>query len=308
MKPFIRVIEVWVPDAAGQNLVFEDGLYGTLDTFAAASKRVTFAPGEGLPGRAWATGNPVVLHQFTHENFRRTEAAHQVGLTSAVAIPIFSGPKLLAVLVFLCGDIDQPSGAIEVWQDDGLSGLSMIDGYYGDLERFEWLSKRIKFPRGRGLPGQVWETLSPRIADMRDSNSFLRTEAAKQENINTVIALPVNANDNRDDIGSVVTFLSSRSTPIARRFEIWKADEASGYLIFNGAITQDQEQIESVDETIRIARGYGAIGQSWEKCIPTIGSGNVHAFNAKANDKYESMLAIPVLHQQQMEYVVVLYI
>jgi len=58
-KTFIQASEVWVPD--GDKLVLGKGNYGDLAEFAAVSGAESFARGEGLPGKAWAEGRPVVL-------------------------------------------------------------------------------------------------------------------------------------------------------------------------------------------------------------------------------------------------------
>lgn len=149
-RTFIEVSEVWVPE--GDQLVLGSGSYGTLDAFAAASGKESFAKGEGLPGKAWAEGRPVVLKEFDGSYFKRTEAAKEVGLTSAVAVPVFNGTVLKAVLVVLCADDDKRTGAIEIWsEDDGL--LTLDDGYYGAAKHFEFVSKHTQFPKGQGLPG-----------------------------------------------------------------------------------------------------------------------------------------------------------
>ena len=60
MKTFIRVVEYWIPDAGGTRLTFGGGLFGEAAVLADASAGLSFARGEGLPGRAWASGRPIV--------------------------------------------------------------------------------------------------------------------------------------------------------------------------------------------------------------------------------------------------------
>lgn len=309
MESFIRVVEVWTPSEDGQKLVFNQGTYGSLQEFSEISQQETFSYGEGLPGSAWKQAGPVVLKIFDETTFLRTEAAHKADLTSGVAIPIFSGETLKAVLVFLCGDAKQPSGAIEVWQDDNISGLALSDGYYGDLERFEWLSKRIKFQRGKGLPGLVWETGQPTIADMVNSSSFLRAKAAEDAGITTSFAIPVNSNQNIDDIGSVITFLSSKSTPIAKRFEIWKPK--NDCLRYEAGIVQDKQTIEKADPERCIKKEEGVLGKTWSHGIPYIttdltsdpATSGVFA----SSRKYSDLLAIPLFSQEELRSVVAFY-
>ncbi|MCU7939658.1 MAG: GAF domain-containing protein [gamma proteobacterium symbiont of Bathyaustriella thionipta] len=312
MHTFIRVIEIWTPSGSGEVLEFNNGCYGPLEEFKNSSMKETFAYGEGLPGSAWKKARPVVLKEFDNTSFLRTEVAHEVGLTSAVAIPIFSGETLKAVIVFLCGDTNELSGAIEVWSDDGLSGLALIDGYYGDLERFEWLSKSIKFPRGRGLPGKVWETTQPLImGDLASSNSFLRSKAAADKGITTSIAIPVNSNEDIEDIGSVVTFLSSKSTPIAKRFEIWTPDEEGNSLQFESGIIQDSEEVEAANPKRCIQKGKGVIGETLLSGIPVMSSeltaDSLPEITTANVDDYTSLLAIPIYYQENLNSVVAFY-
>ncbi len=66
MTAFIRAAEIWVPTPDKSKLVFKDGFYGPLTEFRAASEQMHFKFDEGLPGRAWATGHPVILKEFSN--------------------------------------------------------------------------------------------------------------------------------------------------------------------------------------------------------------------------------------------------
>ena len=89
MKTFIKVTEIWVPNKQRTQLEFGSGLYGGLVEFKAASEQQQFAYNEGLPGKAWAEGRPLVLKEFEQSYFKRTAAAKEAGLTCGIAIPIF---------------------------------------------------------------------------------------------------------------------------------------------------------------------------------------------------------------------------
>src|SRR6516162_6833287 len=103
-RTFVRVAEIWVPTKDGTKLQFLDGLYGSLSGFRAVSEPMRFGFDEGLPGKAWAAGHPIILKRFEGSSFERAEAAKAVGLTCGVAAPVFAGDRLMAVLVLLCGD------------------------------------------------------------------------------------------------------------------------------------------------------------------------------------------------------------
>lgn len=118
MQPFIRVAEVWLPDEGGETLGLGGDLYGDRHAFAAYSRPIRFARGEGLPGKAWAERHPVIMGSFTGTTFRRTEAAAEAGLTSGIAMLIFDRDALRAVVVFLCGLPENYVGAVEAWVND----------------------------------------------------------------------------------------------------------------------------------------------------------------------------------------------
>ena len=55
---YIRVVEVWVPDADGALLVLGSAWYGAAKRFGMKSQQMCFGRGEGLPGQAWEAGRP----------------------------------------------------------------------------------------------------------------------------------------------------------------------------------------------------------------------------------------------------------
>jgi hypothetical protein len=114
VKTFIRTAEIWVLSKDRTQLVFGGGLYGPLDAFGTGSETLRFEFDEGLPGKAWAAGHPVILKDFTASGFERAAAAKAAGLTCAVALPVFAGELLMAVVVFFCGDDDTHVGALEL--------------------------------------------------------------------------------------------------------------------------------------------------------------------------------------------------
>ena len=115
MKTFIRVVELWVPDRARMRLEFGGGLYDEgLSAFKAVSEELHFGYDEGLPGKAWACAHPVILTKFANSYFKRTDQAVAAGLTCGVAVPVFAGEFLQAVLVLFCGDDEAHVGAIEL--------------------------------------------------------------------------------------------------------------------------------------------------------------------------------------------------
>ena len=301
VKTFIQVSEVWVPKDG--RLVLAEGDYGTLDAFAEASRHASFAKGEGLPGKAWADQRPVVLKGFDGSYFKRIEAATEAGLTSAVAIPVFDLDELKAVLVVLCGDDDNRTGAIEIWRESG-DLLMLDDGYYGAAKHFEWISQHTHFPRGQGLPGAVWASLTPIL--MRDLGSgyrFIRADSAGKAGLTTGLGLPVPSPTGEI---SVLTLLSARGTPIARRFEIWDARPArvgktGGAELIDG-ICAREGRLWDEDNPRKAAAWQGHIGRVLGTGLPLAERGGPGLVAG-----YDSIVALPVHLNGHLSHIVAWY-
>ena len=139
MKTFIRVVELWVPDRTRTRLEFGGCLASEeYSEFKAISENALFAYDEGLPGKAWASGHPVILTNFANSYFKRTDEAIEAGLTCGVALPVFAGEFLMAVMVLFCGDDEKHVGAIELWHNDLEKSheMGLVDGYYGTADMF----------------------------------------------------------------------------------------------------------------------------------------------------------------------------
>ncbi len=304
MKTFIKVIEIWIPDKDRTQLEFSSGLYGALTDFKSASKQQHFAYDEGLPGKAWAAGHPIVLTKFEHSFFKRTKAAQKVGLTCGIALPIFSGDFLLAVVVFLCGDDKEHAGAIEVWcnNPDKKDLLHVMDGYYGTLQYFESISRLTNTPKGQGIPGIVWQTGMPALMeDIGKLDDFTRSNDAQQAGITTGLGIPVG---NSDDHIYVLTFLSAKATPIAKRIQLWIPDQQEKLLVCQQGYSKNSNNLAEIFETLTVEKGVGALGRTWLTGMPVI-TGNLEdsVYNPEL-DNLSSMLAIPVIRHGRLKAIV----
>ncbi|UMA66232.1 GAF domain-containing protein [Roseivivax marinus] len=300
-KTFVAVSEVWVPEDGVLRLA--GGHYGALDAFEDASRHSSFGKGDGLPGRAWSEGKPIVLKSFDGSYFKRTDAAREAGLTTAVAVPVFAGAILKAVLVVLCADDQTRTGAIEVWSErEGL--LMLDDGYYGAAKHFEWVSQHTHFPKGQGLPGGVWASGTPTL--MRDLGSgyrFIRADSAGKAGLTTGLGLPVPSPEGET---CVLTLLSARGTPIARRFEIWDARAAKvgsrgGAVLIDGICEREGPLwTDDTQEPPRhVAPWQGVIGRVLGTGAPT-----AEAASAAARHGYSSVVALPIYRGEALAFIV----
>jgi hypothetical protein len=313
MKTFIRVVELWVPDRTRTKLEFGGCLCSEeYSEFKAVSENVLFAYDEGLPGKAWASGHPVILTKFANSYFKRTDEAVEAGLTCGVALPVFAGEFLMAVMVLFCGDDEEHVGAIELWHNDPERSheMGLVDGYYGTADMFEFNSRHTKFPKGFGLPGRTWKAGMPLIIkDLHNSKAFLRWKEASEIGINCGVGIPYTTDN---DQTWVMTFLSAQATPIARRFEIWAPNEARTALEFRSGDCSKNADLTSLYAGKTIGKGEGSIGGAWATGMPAINEhlkldGTIASSLARASGM-EQIVVLPVIEDARLEAVLAWYL
>jgi hypothetical protein len=187
--------------------------------------------------------------------------------------------------------------------------MRLVDGYYGTADMFEFNSRHTRFPRGYGLPGRVWKTGMPVIVkDLFNSKAFLRWEQAVEIGINRGLGIPYPHASGRS---WVMTFLSARDTPIARRFEIWVPDAGLEVLTFHSGDC-DQNTVLATDyEAARIAKGEGTIGRVWSTAIPavraSIADDTSPAGRSATAAGLNAMVAVPITSDNGLKAVVAWY-
>jgi signal transduction histidine kinase/integral membrane sensor domain MASE1 len=97
----LRCVEVWHRPHA------------RVSQFEAASRKLTFEPGVGLPGRVWAGRKPTWIPDVARdENFPREPVAVGEGLHGAFGFPILLGTRVLGVIEFFSHEIRQPDTSL----------------------------------------------------------------------------------------------------------------------------------------------------------------------------------------------------
>jgi PAS domain S-box-containing protein len=108
--------EIWRVDRAGNVLRWENCWYLqtiSVEEFVAASKKIAFSPGIGLPGRVWVSGAPAWIPDIVKDsNFPRASSAAELGLHGAFAFPVKSGEAVVGVLEFFSHEIRQPDESL----------------------------------------------------------------------------------------------------------------------------------------------------------------------------------------------------
>ena len=297
MTSFIKAAEIWLPSSSGRFLTLGEAEYGDLTEFAQSSSEMVFALGEGLPGATWKAQTPLLWTDLTDPHFRRSEQAGRAGISCGLSIPIMAGEFVLAVVVLFFGSEPDLVGAVEIWQqsEENTSELKLLDGYYGELERFEWVSRRLAILKGRGLPGTAWAQERPLImADLGQTNSFLRARNAAECGISVGLAIPVYQPDGRVQ---VVTILSAKGTPIAHQFELWVPDINRESLKFDSGHSQSIEDLNKYYADQRVVRGEDTLGDSWQSGRPILIKG----------DDGPRQLVLPLVRRGVLDAMVRLY-
>jgi PAS domain S-box-containing protein len=81
--------------------------------FDEKTRASTFAPGEGLPGRVWATAAPLWISDLAaDQNFPRIVDVTKDGLRSGFGFPILVGTEVVGVIEFFKREIAQPDKAL----------------------------------------------------------------------------------------------------------------------------------------------------------------------------------------------------
>jgi hypothetical protein len=291
MKSFVRAIEVWRPD--GDLLQRDSGAYGQLAEFENASVELVLRKGQGLPGAAWQTMRPEVWHDLG-PRFVRADSARVAGIGAAVAIPFFHGSELVSVVAFYCGGKDS-EGCIEVWESNGKGELEHADGYYGRLTAFELVSRQCTFPRGVGLPGQVFlEGIPQIIDDLRLSTSFLRAAAARQSGVESGLGIPLYCGG---QIAQVILLLSATATPLARAFEVWLPGEDDRLRRGQAFYMPELDDFREARGELTFGLGEDLLGRVWESGLPFAISSSTRAYpqlSAAREAGIELVLALPI--------------
>jgi len=303
MSSFIRIAEIWVPTADGTLLELRDGLFGAAQGFAAATRSLCFGRSEGLPGQAWEEGRPVLLKNFDSLHAQRAAAAKEAGLSCAVALPVFVGEALKAVLVFFCGSEDARAGAIELWHNNPrvTSDMTLVDGYYGtaSAEALESLSKDTFLPRGTGLPGLAWQRGGAVFMEnLGDSPRFLRGATAAEAGITRGLALPC---PTQTDEAYVMTWLSARGTPLAQRVESWAPDAARAQLERGFGFCETQGPLPTTADAIALSDERHPIARAFQSGVPSISE-------LAGGQAGQSLVAIPVVSDGEVNEVLALYL
>lgn len=97
----LRCSELWCRDHLADSGIVGETRYNS------------FEPGEGLPGRVWASRSSlVVMNVAGDQNYLRREAATHSGLTCAFGVPVEHAGEVMGVLDFICRPMAEPDAPL----------------------------------------------------------------------------------------------------------------------------------------------------------------------------------------------------
>jgi len=116
-----------------------------LGEFLEATRKIMFAPGVGMPGRVWQSGEPEWIRDLaTTKNVVRASVAARVGLHGGFGFPIRSGGVVLGILEAFSHEIREP--------DPGLLQLmGSIGGQIGQFIERKHAEEELKLMSNRLL-------------------------------------------------------------------------------------------------------------------------------------------------------------
>ncbi len=263
-RSLIRAAEIWTLDPDGYLLAFDGGLYGDAREFEAVSRALVFGRGEGLPGRAWEEGQPVLLRSLHGASFRRSKAAARAGLAAAAALPFHHDGQLRAVVVFFFGADAPANVAVEAWQQEPGSAPQWVDGYYGSADH------AIEPAVGR-LADAAWSGASAlRVDGDGARESFLQELVPDAAESVLGIAIPCLGVSGEDYL---LTLIGPSTTPLARRIECWSLDDATQSLQRAYGYAADEGQLRAGASAAEAAVDEALLLDAFATALPALRAG-----------------------------------
>jgi len=110
------------------------------DAFRQVTETTKFVPGVGLPGRVLATGKGAWIRDVTKDsNFPRAHLADEIGVKAGFALPIFIGPKVVAVMEFFAEDaIELDTKLLQVMETIGYLLGRIFERDHAGLKKGEY--------------------------------------------------------------------------------------------------------------------------------------------------------------------------
>ncbi len=131
------------------------------EVFRRITETTTFLPGEGLPGRVFASKQAAwIINVNKDANFPRAKLAEEIGLKAGFAFPILIGPKVVAVMEFYSEEALEPdTKLIRVMENIGYLLGRIFERDHAGLKKGEYEDHlRRLYARMKAVRDQEQET------------------------------------------------------------------------------------------------------------------------------------------------------
>jgi len=202
----VGCVEVWEPNQL-RELAHIAGYYGSFSAFERLSQVMRFQSGSGIPGLTWQRGMPLISADLsTSSSFLRAAAARELGIRSALSVPLFRSGSLNAVALFMATATSPLAPAVEIWMADAQQHLHISQSLYApDLAAFEQNNRCVEFLPGQGLVGKVFDTGLPLALSRKNGETFSGHVGAAEAGLSLAVGLPVHDGQR---VRAVVTLLA----------------------------------------------------------------------------------------------------
>jgi len=138
-----------------------------IDRYIAGSRDITYAPGVGLMGRVWQSGQPLwVSDLFKDTRVSQPALARDTGMHGAFVFPVISEGKTIGVLAFNSREVREP-------EDRLMEAISVIGSQIGQfLQRKQREEELRRFRAGMDVSEDMIWLIDPvrmRVIDINDT-------------------------------------------------------------------------------------------------------------------------------------------
>ncbi|HEX6241058.1 MAG TPA: hypothetical protein VFZ61_09195, partial [Polyangiales bacterium] len=202
----VSCVEMWEPNAL-RELMLADGYHGAFHAFERLSRVMRFQAGSGIPGLTWQRKLPLVTGDVSSStSFLRAAAAREIGIRSALSLPLSRSGSLNSVALFLSAGSPPLGRAVEIWMPDPQQRLHVSEALYAPpLSKFERDNRCVEFQPGHGLVGKVFDTGLPLAMERRAEEAFSGHVGTAEADLSLAVGLPIH--DGRA-VRAVVTLLA----------------------------------------------------------------------------------------------------